>query len=60
MFDINPDSHRHHLSEIARQVAPKTRPFDRNAERGGRRVLSQAMLALAAFVFGGVAGGTLL
>jgi len=63
MFDINPETQRHHLAEIERQMQPRLRSYSGEV---GKSVLSErvrnAPVALAAvfFLLGGLAGGTLL
>jgi len=63
MFDINPETHRHHLAEIERQMQPGSKPFRKAPDR---KTISERMQnAPAAFIavlliLGGFAGGTML
>ncbi|MBF9059363.1 hypothetical protein HKCCSP123_09220 [Rhodobacterales bacterium HKCCSP123] len=62
MFDINPETHRHHLAEIERQIRSLARS---NPVEVGKPALSErvrnapAALAAVFFMLGGLAGGTL-
>ena len=63
MFDVNPESHRHHLAELERQIQPRSRPYPNEADRGvflERIRNAPVALAIAAFILGGFAGGSLL
>lgn len=64
MFDINPQSHRHYLSDIDRQMQPQVREYRIPGSRDlfGRLPAGAgtAILAVACLVLGGVAAGTFL
>jgi len=63
MFDVNPETHRHHLAELERRIQPRSRPLAGGARRAPlpKRVkATPALLALVSFILGGFAGGTLL
>ena len=63
MFDVNPETHRYHLAELERQMQPRSRPFADGPSRADflQRVrTAPAALAIASFILGGFAGGTLL
>jgi hypothetical protein len=62
MFDINPQGHRYYLEDTERQMKPQMRDSRDNSGYGsvlGRLRGAPAVLALAAFLLGGFAGGTL-
>lgn len=63
MHHFTPESHRHYLAEIERQVQPRTRDFGRASSRPNLRkgfANVPAMLAVVALLLAGAAGGGLL
>ncbi|MGG7644201.1 hypothetical protein ACQ5SP_05260 [Rhodovulum sp. YNF3179] len=64
MFDINPQTHRHYLSDIDRQFQPRMFEHGKMSLRDRFGLFQTgagiAVLAVASFVLGGLAGGTLL
>lgn len=63
MFDVNPDTHRYYLTDLERQMQPRSRPFTGKAGRVAlldRVRAAPALLFAACFILGGFAGGTLL
>ena len=63
MFDINPETQRHHLAELERQMQPRSR----SVQNGECQVtfLERVknvpfVLVFASFILGGFAGGALM
>lgn len=63
MFDINPETHHHHLAEIERQTRPSLQPLRKAQVRSTlskRMQNTPAALIAVIFVLGSLTGGALL
>lgn len=62
MCDINPETHRHHLAEIERQLNPGSRPFFKMADRTtiSERMRNVPAALIAVLLIVGFAGGSML
>ena len=63
MFDINPETQRHHLAELERQMQPRSRSLQSGEYQLAflERVKNVPfVLVFASFILGGFAGGALL